>query len=673
MEILSYIPAALNFLDRVHVDPFKLLDSEDEGTDSEDNDEKDSSEPGWYTMGLAQSCHDYGNCLAELRFRNGCARFCSSRPWNCFDVLRVCKHWRATAYSWPQFWTNIAIQNYDTVMRSLKLSGTLPITIHSSNPSHGEMRKSPSTEALNAALSELHRVRVLDISFFSFSDSNWGEWTRPIISHLRRLPASQLVTLRLKLERSSSDEPVKVKTVNWTEQMFPRLHTLELHSAKLYAPCALIAPTLSELTLTDCEAPWNSAADFLRALSLLPQLQILSITRMDNPRDFDDHRLKQPGDLRLPIVMAHLRSIELSGSFRFVNRVLSVVKFPLDSTTLKLYYEYDAHGVDLGHDSDSALEAARNMFAEYALAMPPRSFFDSVDLDFDLDERVIGITLTQPDPSNITVSLRHSWHEDHDHHAGDILSFIRQTSSPLFSTERMTSLAILSTGYFDTITQHSPTFTPDACYDWVAGLSALRFIRLSSQAVTTFIAWMVHRLNTAAGLSDSGDDVAEDESDSENDNVKRSYHRSRYLSLLDMPKPRRRIRPTIIFPALRCLLLNECDLQGSAGENEAGEDDLLFTYLWLYLHAQTPKLVLVDTELTHRMLRELRRMLGPSRFEERSVWPVSDEPYIEVSRSWARKGEEELRIHDKSWTKIIKLPRWGLLPDSEVDDESKGS
>ncbi|KZV64394.1 hypothetical protein PENSPDRAFT_757275 [Peniophora sp. CONT] len=663
MEILSYLPSVSNLKVRVHADPSKLSDSG--ANDSEEVEDDDDSNPGWYRMGLAQCCNGYGNCLAELRFRNGCARFCSSQPWNFLDVLRVCKRWHTISYANPQFWTNIAIQNFDTVVRSLVLSGSLPLTIISSNSTREEKRQWPSLEALELALDQLSRVRVLDMFFISFNHVQWEFWTEPVISRLRRLPATQLNSLRLKLLRSHSDRLVRIRTETWVEQSFPALRTLELSAAKIYAPCALLVQSLTELSLVDCEAPWKSAADFLHTFAGLSQLRSLSITKTENPKDFDDERLNVPRNLSLPIPMDHLRFIELQGSFRFVNRVLSAFVFPLDSTTLKLQYQHDDFGVSFGADPDDALAKTLHLFTSYALAIPTGTYFNEVNLDFDLDERFIEITLSQPDPSGVSVQLKHTWTEANDRHAGDILNFVRQTSTPLFSSKRTASLIILLTGRFDEIAESSPTFTPDACYDWIAGLSALRLIRLSSQAIPTFIAWMVRRLNTAAGLLPSGDEEeSESKEDAREPGSERLWHRRRYPWMSE-PKPKPKIEPKLLFPDLRRLILNECNLGETINEDkDSSPEDILFSHLWLYLHAQQPELVLIDTELTHRMLHELRRKLYPARLDERSVYPVDDNPYIRVSHAWRDSGEE-LDVYTQSGrSKTVKSPPWSVLGDA---------
>ncbi|VDB84955.1 unnamed protein product [Peniophora sp. CBMAI 1063] len=676
MEILSYLPSVAEGANvRIHTDPLPLpvLDEdadnhEDDGPQNEGEDDDNMMDFNEYDLQRARRSADYGTCLAELYFRNGCARFCMSARWNYLDVVRVCKHWKETVYACPQFWANITPHDRGSVSRSLTLSRNLPLDIIV-DASSGTKR---SLMAFDLILRALHRIRDLEIRTYSTDSLSRATWAKTLVDRLAESPAPRLGSLRIN-SRYTSAMQYPMLTTDWVEQEFPSLRVLQLSAIEMYSPCALLAPTLTELQLADCIPPWETASAFFETFSRLPQLEILVLARCPNPSDFDKERPPVPSSTSLPILLRYLTSIELDGSFRFINRVLSAFAFPLGATSLKLSYTYDERGVDLGHDSPAELTRVYDKFASYAREMQPGMHFSHASCDFDLDDNWIEITLERDDPTKVIVSLRHTWDEHLHRHVGDILAFVRRTSGALFSRTDDTAVELDITGDFEPITAASPTFTLEACLELLAGLNGLSWLRLSSEAAYAFIPWMIHRLHTTANIppaEQDGDTL--DTADTNPDDALWMVHARDDLQRRSAAKRQSKVDPTLPFPSLRTLALSECNLGESIHEDDSRPEDILFSYLWLYLHSQQPRLILDTVELTQRMLEELRRKLGPEHLLERDIVTEEDDPHINVVHSSWSVGVEELEVYVGSRMKIVRTPRWSVLGDEQEHSDSDG-
>ncbi|VDB84961.1 unnamed protein product [Peniophora sp. CBMAI 1063] len=669
MEILSYLPLTPeNVGIRVHAAPFGLPEVPDENSGYEaggigHSDEYEGDlDISSYAMRIAQRSSGYGTCLAELHFQNGCARFCSQQRWNYLEVLRVCKHWRDTTYGCPQFWAHIAPQNLWTVARSLELSGQLPLSIVESK----ERRKWLSVEAMSLVLEHLYRVRSLEVPTLSSDVHSHVLLTQVLLDALAHSHATQLDTLHLELPNLVSGRP-SIATRDWIEQDFPSLRVLILASVNMVSPCALVAPTLTELNLIDCTPPWKTASDFFQTISHLPQLEVLSLHKCISPPDFEDERAPVPSTTALPIPLKRLTSLELEGSFRFIVRVLLALEFPLSVTSLDLSYKLDEHGTNLGPNSEATLSRVRDKFAAYANAIPSGIRRSTVEYEVDLENNCIDVTLTRRAPNELDISLSHQWDENQDRHAGDILAFVRQTCGALFSGKHNVALRLLVAGSFGPITEASPTFTPEACFQLLTTMKGVSHLRLSERAAHAFIPWMVRRLHTAADVPvDEQDGETLDTADADLDDPPGWEQERQDLQRKYAARRQPMVEPTLLFPSLRTLVLRECELYDTVREDESAPEDILFSYIWLYLHAQQPRLVLDTVELTPRMLQELRRKLGSGRLDERSVWLAEDDdPYINVVQSSWSEGVEELEVCEGNRMKIVRTPRWSVLENDQ--------
>ncbi|KZV64397.1 hypothetical protein PENSPDRAFT_169879 [Peniophora sp. CONT] len=586
MEIFAYLPTVDDCLSmRVHAKPWDIpihhTDYVDEDEDEEENEIK---------ILVAQDDCGYGECIAEALFPDGCTKYCSSGHWNYMDVLRVCRFWHSSAESSPHFWAHIPSHSLGMVQRSLKLSGALPLFAVADYD-----RQWPSELAFTTVLEHLPRICVLDVTYATRPGrsnvrrrrARWhvGEVLKPF----RSLPAPRLRVLRLL---HWSDKTLD--TEYWVEKSFPSLEVLELRGFEIASPCALFVPTLTELILSDCIAPWTSTDQLLRCLSRMPRLRQFNMQGTPLPLDLDHDNFPSPAGHTVPVPLAHLRHLWLDGSFRCINRLLSILGIPAGKTSLYLSFEGGYR-----HEDHADRQKTHDLISSFPAAMPSGAYFSSIDLDLDFETRFVDLTLSDlvnssDSPCVDKIQLTIEWNENEDTRARKMIRFLLGMTEPFLASSRQTRLSYSQSGFYTGVNRW---LGPEKYISWLEGLTDVSAVRLSNkEGAGTFLEWMMNKWRQGA----------------------------------------------LPFTAPKRLSLCNVDLRekfyATMQHAQPGPDHILYVRLWLYLHHYKPgSLSLMSVLASPRMLAELKRLVHS--LDTYNIRRVQERERFEVYRDHSNSSE----------------------------------
>ncbi|VDB87532.1 unnamed protein product [Peniophora sp. CBMAI 1063] len=613
MEILAYLPLGDSFsMTRVHTNPSNIP------VHHSDCARTDEHEADYYDIRISvvQEEGDYGNCIAGALFPNGCYQYCSSGYWNYLDVLRVCRFWHSSAESSPSFWTHIPSQSLNTVHRSLKLSGALPLFIVADDDRHW-----PSSLAFTTALNSLPRICVLDITYVMKlrkpgARRKKARWDmHNVLDAFTKLGAPALQALSLLHWNAET-----LTTEQWVEKHFPSLEVVNISSLRIAHPCKLLVPTLTELRLTDCVGPWDNVDQLLRSLARMQHLRVLDLQGTVLPADLDLDDCPLPADLATPVSFISLRYLGLEGSFRCVNRLLSMLSVPPGKTSLYISFVSGWRPEDHGDRTRTS-----DFISSFPATMPRGAYFTSIDLDLDFSSRIIELNLSElhnpaTDPCAEDIQLRLEWHGDEDVFCGQMMRFLRAMVDTSIAASRQTCVLYNHSGSYRG--NDGPGLGPDKYLSSLARLTDVTVVRLSSEkAASLFFHWMTKR--------------------------------------------RRRGQGALPFPAPERVSLYNADLRSETFYRRTAarpEHGILYAQLWHYLHHfRTQSLSLSTVTASPRMLAELKRLV-PSLDIYSSVRRAQERERCEVRQTvhtqellyiyGAKKGDGSRQL-----SRIVSAPR----------------
>ncbi|VDB84828.1 unnamed protein product [Peniophora sp. CBMAI 1063] len=545
MRILEELPSREPVWIRVHATPALLPRHDDEVTAAKD------VKP--WLLDYASNHAGYATCLAESLFPHGCARFCRGELWDRVDLMLVCRHWRSIIRSCPRFWSDIVVENEDTVARSLKLSGATPLRVKID----GVLAMPPSQQAIASVLHQLSRVETLEVGTF-VKDSQYRSTVEHVLGAFTSSPAPVLRELNW-----SAQVRHDVSTQHWKQRRFPFLQTLVMHTINLSHPCSLLSPTLVNLTLTRCSPPWTTANEMFETLGCMPMLELLFLWELPDIPDFEADHFRILPVTQLPISLPRLHTLNLDGSYRYVYRVFRSLQISPIISALNFKCSHKPYGLNPTSDIVQ-IHASLGAFAKAVAASG--IVFSFLEFSIDLDVGGMNIAVSGNDCRRFY--WRHTWDPQDANFAGAILDFLQGIARRFVSKSTVTDLRVsvagefIADGWFD--------LTPRACFSWLAEFPSIANLHLAGEAASHFIPWMRYHLHEAKEAS-------------------------------------------LPFPALRHLIITSTSLVGNLDPSDLADDptNILFKHLWLYFHDQRPETVLKDVEMTFRMHKYLSRMLGP--------------------------------------------------------------
>lgn len=378
------------------------------------------------------------------------------------------------------------------------------------------------------------------------------------------------------------------------------------------SPCSLLSPSLTDLTIIDCVVPWKTATEFLLTLQSLPLLRTLHIIETEHPLDLSDDRRPVLSNIALPVVMRHLKHLRFEGPLLCTSRVLSMLVFPVVLTMELGYHHHHLQGPTL-HEVGGTV----SIFDSMARSMPNNEFFSDMGLEINLLERELEFSFSVDDylrpreaPCLKGMRQSHSWDEEDDIllpytwvvASVFCLPFIPHiTHTPI---EKEVSLKITLEDYAD---EHLNSVHVIFSFV-VVKISCLTYLRLESEAADRFIPWIVRLMY----------------------NISPAANGAPTQDIFIVPG---QLRQPLLLPRLDRMKLSNCDLGCSVRRDDSGPTDILFSYLWLYLHANKIRLELSDVRVSTQMVKELERMLGVQLHVQKDCWDPVKSTCISVQSS----------------------------------------
>ncbi|VDC06261.1 unnamed protein product [Peniophora sp. CBMAI 1063] len=229
-------------------------------------------------------------------------------------LSQVCSHWRAISLDIKSLWTTVPIRNELWARLSLERSRPLPLEVPiwlEGDDLQVAARKSSFYfydihDALQAAFSESHRIRVLRIEI-SALDYGILDWLgRKLFTFLTSSEIPTLEHLDVDLKWYGAARTYPSFLGQQTPNNLRHLSLCDVDQDYLPCPHLFVAP-LTALELGSGQI-WESVEDALEALSRIPTLEILRIRRAG---DGDEERLSAIPEFNIFELALGARSVSL--------------------------------------------------------------------------------------------------------------------------------------------------------------------------------------------------------------------------------------------------------------------------------------------------------------------------------------------------------------------------
>ncbi|KAF7794614.1 hypothetical protein EIP86_005750 [Pleurotus ostreatoroseus] len=226
-----------------------------------------------------------------------------------FFVTHVCHHLRQVALSLPHLWDCIRITNLDMWRSFLARSKDLPLDV---SFDHG-----CSTSWLEEVLSELPRIRTLDLELYDADDELISDqWVG--------LPAPHLKHLRVERNECQGEHCLMDLLLLGDRPLLKTLSVYNFDWYWMYGPLPRTLTSFSVTTLAHCMRNPTRMRETLSTLRALPLLKSLSIWQNQVDETFEWDNSEEPDDsedlsvstqLEATVPLPQLKYIELQGVF----------------------------------------------------------------------------------------------------------------------------------------------------------------------------------------------------------------------------------------------------------------------------------------------------------------------------------------------------------------------
>ncbi|VDC02123.1 unnamed protein product [Peniophora sp. CBMAI 1063] len=314
-------------------------------------------------------------------------------------LSQVCSRWRTTALNSKILWTSIPLVNEFWASISLERSRPLPVSVSISldyspwSRTDEDAVRAPFElyhlhDGIMKALSESHRIHILDIDASVFDDDRITWLTHKIFTFLGSTPMPQLESVYVNLQWHE----LYGEYASFLDRHTPRnLRHLSLLRGidQRSLPCPhLFAAPLTVLKL-ECGAVWETMDDALNALSALPTLEVLAIDRDKNLDESWDQAGALPefdiseliNDARR-VSLPNLRELILCEPLAHIAYLLKCLVFP-PTARIELNALHQPEEENAIRDLIEGIVAS--LAAHYAPLISEGYYFDSLLLDVSLE------------------------------------------------------------------------------------------------------------------------------------------------------------------------------------------------------------------------------------------------------------------------------------------------
>ncbi|KAI0309231.1 hypothetical protein OF83DRAFT_92203 [Amylostereum chailletii] len=249
-------------------------------------------------------------------------------------LSHACTRWRQIALSCRDLWTEIPLQHPEWTQLCLDRSRPTLISI-AVNGEYIE-RGSPYFQATTLALSEMLRVRNLDISTYGDEDA------RLILPLISESPAPHLEELYLTFY--DVDDHVDIPLNIFSGDAPSKLRILSLFACNIpFDSPLLLSGTLTTIELSSCDI-WDTVDEMVETLSHFHNVESFLLDSCTILEDMTPSSMHTPRSVKWP----QLRYFTVGSTFPETMTLFHYLDLPPNIATLSLYGEPSDNGMPEG-------------------------------------------------------------------------------------------------------------------------------------------------------------------------------------------------------------------------------------------------------------------------------------------------------------------------------------